>query len=78
VNWPSSIAILAKAEASSCDTSPDSIRNSTAIVEKTIANEIQTLPSHPCSAVDFSRALRAIDKRAVDEKEVKEDRIDEQ
>jgi len=49
---------------------PTLIRDFTAIVDKIIADGVQSLPSHPYSAVDFSRALGTIDKRVIDEKEV--------
>jgi hypothetical protein len=43
------------------------IRDFTAIVDKSIADGVESLPSYPYSAVDFSRALRTIDKTEVKE-----------
>lgn len=41
-----------------------------AIADKTIAKGVQSLPSNPYSARDFSRVLDDIDTKVVDEKEV--------
>jgi hypothetical protein len=49
---------------------PTLIRDFIAIVDKTIANGVQSLPSNPYSAGDFSRVLDDIETRVVDEKEV--------
>ena len=49
---------------------PTLIHDLTAIVDKTIANGVQSLPSNPYSVRDFSRVLDDIETKVLDEKEV--------